>query len=142
MSCHIAGLGKGLAGLIVVLLIMAVGRSQLKAQTKGMEPPGGKFGITEPMECIPGQVMVQVKPGTPEVEVQQLAAQLQAQVGPQIPEYCLYLFQLPPVEGEAAQAAQLQDAIKWLQAQPAVQAAHPNYKLSIPRPVEIPPKLK
>ncbi|MFP3868031.1 MAG: S8 family serine peptidase [Desulfobacteraceae bacterium] len=137
MSCHASVLGKVRVGLIVLVLLAAGGLDAV-IHAEPMDSEEKKPDIAAPMEFIPGQVMVQVKPGTPEEEVHKLAAQLQAQVGPQIPEYCLYLFQLPVVEGEAAQQAQLQEAINWLQEQPSVQAAHPNYKVSIPRPVTPP----
>lgn len=108
------------------------------SQARMIEVQGKKYDIVQPGEFKPGEVIVRLHPGTSKDAVQAMAAQIAGRVKAQIPEYHLYLLVVPPQAGVAAQKAQVDEAARTLKSFPQVKAAYPNFKLSIPRPPEVP----
>ena len=121
-------------GLLVVFFSLQVALLAGEIQGEAAAPVGTESARPQPpaREFIPGQVVVQVRPGVGDPEVRALAAQLQARVAGRIPEYRLYLLELPEA---AAAPARVQEAIDFLQKQPQVESAFPNYKAGIPEPL-------
>jgi len=135
-------MGLSRVGLLTALMLLAFGLfggAALPDQRKEF-PPGSPDRET-PEEFIPGEVLLQLKPGASEEVTRSLAAQIQARVIGKIPEYYLYLLKFPAAADRAAQKDQIDEVIKKLQAHPQVQAAFPNYRLRIPpQPVFPPPR--
>jgi thermitase len=97
---------------------------------------GKQHDIAEPGEFLPGQVVVCLKGEISAQAMETLAAAVGGKVKRQLKEYNLYLLILPPVAGEKAQRAQVWEAVAALQRFPQVEGVFPNYKVSIPKPVE------
>jgi hypothetical protein len=128
----------GLGRLSIWLMVAwgLVGGLALGAQG-GKGPPGALGGgLAEQYQ--PGEVILKLKPGAPEEVARTLAAQMQGEVAKQVPEYRLYLLIFPAAPDPAAQKAQLDEIIKRLKAHPQVEAAYPNYRVSIPPQPVIP----
>ncbi|MFP3868032.1 MAG: S8 family serine peptidase [Desulfobacteraceae bacterium] len=128
-----AGLALGLA----ISLILALGGV---AVAKMMVIGGKKCYVAEPGEYVPGEVIVQLKQGTPKQLAESLATQLQGEVKGHIPEYSLFLIALPRVPGKSPVKGQVEAAMTSLKINPQVVAAFPNTLFSIPRPGVIPAK--
>jgi len=120
-----------LGALLSLHLGLLAGHSRGQATA----PLGKESGMPPERKFRPGQVVVVVRPGVSEPEVQALASQLQARVQGRIPEYRLYLLELPGTADAAAAKAQVEAAIEFLQKQPQVESAFPNYETGIPEPL-------
>ncbi|RJR46285.1 MAG: hypothetical protein C4567_02440 [Deltaproteobacteria bacterium] len=123
----------GLLAVFLVILLAAAG-----SQARMMEIRGKTYDIAEPGEFKSGEVVVRARPGTSRNDIEGMAAQMQGRIKKVIPEYDLYLIEVPPPGEYAAQKAQVNETVRTLEKFSQVKRAYPNFKVSIPKPSEIP----
>lgn len=121
---------------ILFLGIAVVLSAGVPAQAKMVTVNGEKYDIAEPGEFIPNEVVVKLKSGFSKDTIKDLAMQVQGKVKGHIREYDLFLLQLPMILEEEDQKAQVEEAVAVLEHFPQVEAVFPNYKFSIPKPVD------
>ena len=124
----------GLVALFFIILLAAA-----SSQARMMEIRGKTYDIAQPGEFKSGEVVVRAHPGTSRNEIESMAAQMQGRIKKVIPEYDLYLLEVPPPPDFAAQKAQVHETARTLERFSQVKRAYPNLKLSIPKPPEVLP---
>lgn len=99
---------------------------------------GKTYDIASPGEAIPGEIVLQLKPGATARQAEATAKAIGGRITGNIDEYGLYRVALSARPAAAGTLGAESAAIAAAKADPAVMAAFRNVKFSIPTPVGIP----
>lgn len=129
-------------GVFVAAVCLGLVTSTETAQGKWMEHQGKMLDIAEPGEILSGEVIMEMRSGISLQQAATAASVLGGRITGVIEEYGLYRIKLAPVKGVEVDLDATSRAVAAAQRLPDVKAAFPNYKFSVPKPVEFPDATK